>query len=89
MQRTNGNLITHLEQGIDQVGYAQVADSPDRFQPSTGEVAYGPVLTRLRELGYNGYIGAECFPKNKDALTAASDIALLARTINLKAPSNS
>ncbi len=86
MQRTNGNLITHLENGIDQVGYVQVADSPDRFQPSTGEVSYSPVLNRLRQLGYKGYIGAECFPENKDELTAASDLAIIARNISLQSP---
>jgi hydroxypyruvate isomerase len=86
MQRTNGNLITHLENGFDQVAYIQFADSPDRNQPGTGEVAYDRVFTRLRELGYTGYIGAEFFPKNKDHLQAASDIANLAKRINLSAP---
>jgi hydroxypyruvate isomerase len=49
-------------------------------------VAYGPVLLKLRELGYKGYIGAECFPKDKDDLKAASDLASLAKIIELKAP---
>lgn len=83
MQRTNGNLITHLENGFDQVAYIQFADSPDRNQPGTGEVAYGKVFTRLRELGYQGYIGAEFFPKDQNTLKAASDIARLAKQINL------
>ena len=86
MQRTNGNLITNLEDGFDQVAYTQFADSPSRNQPGTGEVAYGKVLTRLRELGYQGYIGAEFFPKDKDYLKAASDLAKLAKSINLAAP---
>ncbi|WP_440877090.1 TIM barrel protein [Thalassotalea sp. PLHSN55] len=85
MQRTNGNLITHLENGFDQVAYVQFADSPNRNQPGTGEVAYGKVFKRLRELGYQGYLGAEFFPQGKDPLTAASDIAKLAQRINLSA----
>ncbi|MCF2948873.1 TIM barrel protein [Paraglaciecola aquimarina] len=84
MQRTNGNLITNLENGFDQVAYIQFADSPSRNQPGTGEVAYGKVFTRLRELGYTGYIGAEFFPENKDSLRAASDLARLAKSINLQ-----
>ncbi|WP_448250057.1 TIM barrel protein [Thalassotalea agariperforans] len=88
MQRTNGNLITHLENGFDQVAYIQFADSPGRNQPGTGEVYYGHVFTRLRELGYQGYIGAEFFPKDKDALTAASVIANLAKSINLSNPTS-
>lgn len=87
MQRTNGNLITHLENGFDQVAYIQLADSPYRNQPGTGEVAYGNVLKRLRALGYKGYIGAEFFPLDKDVEKAASDIAYLAKEINLQAPS--
>lgn len=86
MQRTNGNLITNLEDGFDQVAYIQLADSPNRNQPGTGEVAYAKVLTRLRELGYKGYIGAEFFPEDKDALKAASDIAKLAKHIKLAKP---
>ena len=86
MQRTNGNLITNLENGFDQVAYIQFADSPGRNQPGTGEVAYDRVFTRLRELGYNGYIGAEFFPKDNDTLKAASDIAKIAKRINLAAP---
>ncbi|WP_371193772.1 TIM barrel protein [Glaciecola sp. SC05] len=86
MQRTNGNLITNLENGFDQVAYIQLADSPNRNQPGTGEVAYEKVLIRLRELGYTGFIGAEFFPENKDAQRAASDIAKLAKRINLSPP---
>lgn len=86
MQRTNGNLITHLENGFDQVAYVQFADSPARNQPGTGEVAYGKVFNRLRELGYKGFIGAEFFPEKKDALRAASDIAKLAKRIHLSNP---
>lgn len=89
MQRTNGNLITNLENGFDQVAYIQFADSPGRNQPGTGEVAYDRVFTRLRELGYTGYIGAEFFPKDKDHLKAASDIAKIAKRINLAIPAAS
>jgi hydroxypyruvate isomerase len=88
MQRTNGNLITHMENGFDQIGYIQLADSPSRHQPGTEEVSYGPVLLKLRELGYKGYIGAECFPKDKDDLKAANDLALLAKNIKLLAPNS-
>lgn len=87
MQRTNGNLITHLENGIDEVGYMQLADSPSRLQPGTEEIAFGPILTRTRELGYKGFIGAECYPKDQDSETAAIAFANLAKSINLEPPS--
>ena len=87
MQRTNGNLITNLENGFDQVAYIQFADSPNRNQPGTGEVAYGEVFKRLRALGYKGYIGAEFFPKDQNYLKASSDLAKLSKSINLQPPS--
>lgn len=71
MQRHEGNLITHLETGADKIVYMQLADSPDRHQPGTGEVNYAPVITRARELGYSGPIGLEFIPKDGNVELAA------------------
>ena len=40
MQLTEGNLIANLNDGIDQIGYIQIADVPGRHQPGTGELNY-------------------------------------------------
>ena len=40
MQRYEGNLIDNLRKGKDFIGYIQLADSPDRNEPGTGEVNY-------------------------------------------------
>ena len=60
MQLTEGALITHLKNGYDQVGYLQLADTPGRFQPGTGELNYRAILKAAWDLGYRDYVGVEC-----------------------------
>ncbi len=62
MQISEGDLCGRLKDGIDQVGYLQVADNPGRHEPGTGEVHYNRVLRQAKELGYKGYVGLECVP---------------------------
>lgn len=83
MQRTDGNLITHLTEGIDEIGYMQFADSPDRHQPGTGEISYGRVLETARCLGYSHPFGAELYPQDEDALAAVGSLTALASHYNL------
>ena len=71
MQISEGDLCGRLKDGFDQVGYVQLADHPGRMEPGTGEIQYGRVLHRLRELGYDGYIGLECTPEDGDDARAA------------------
>jgi hydroxypyruvate isomerase len=40
----------------------QVADSPGRGEPGTGEIHYPYVFGVLEELGYDGYVGLEYNP---------------------------
>jgi hydroxypyruvate isomerase len=44
------------------IGHVQVADSPARGEPGTGEIRYPYVLGVLEELGYDGYVGLEYNP---------------------------
>jgi hydroxypyruvate isomerase len=62
MQISEGDLCGHLREGIEQIGYVQLADTPGRNEPGTGEVHYNRVLRELHELGYRGYVGLECRP---------------------------
>lgn len=62
MQRMEGNLIDTLRKHIGMIGHIQVADSPQRHEPGTGEIHYTHVLTALDELGYQGYVGLEYNP---------------------------
>ena len=63
MQLSEGALIHYLREGYDQMGYLQLADTPGRFQPGTGEVNYQAVLKAAYDLGYRGYVGVECNPQ--------------------------
>ena len=63
MQISEGDLCGRLAEGFDQVGYLQLADHPGRNEPGTGEIAYWRVLKQAKELGYDGYVGLECSPK--------------------------
>jgi len=62
MQRMEGNLVANLRKHIDLIGHVQIADSPDRGEPGTGEIHYPYVLGVLEELGYDGYVGLEYNP---------------------------
>jgi hydroxypyruvate isomerase len=59
MQRMEGDLTATLERHLDEIAHVQVADSPGRGQPGTGEINFDYVFRRLGELGYRGHVGLE------------------------------
>lgn len=67
MQLSEGALIHYLREGFDQVGYLQLADTPGRNQPGTGELNYKAILKAAYDLGYRGYVGVECRPKGAES----------------------
>ncbi len=62
MQRMEGNLVATLREYIGVIGHVQVADSPGRGGPGTGEIHYPFVLAELEGLGYDGHVGLEYNP---------------------------
>jgi hydroxypyruvate isomerase len=62
VQRTQGNVVATLRRLIDRVGHVQIADSPGRGEPGTGELAYRYILGELDSLGYPGRVGLEYRP---------------------------
>ena len=62
MQRMEGNLVANLREHIGLIGHVQIADSPGRGEPGTGEIHYPFVLGELERLGYEGYVGLEYNP---------------------------
>jgi hydroxypyruvate isomerase len=59
MQRMEGDLTATIERHIGAIAHVQIADSPGRGQPGSGEINFDYVLGRLDELGYDGYVGLE------------------------------
>lgn len=61
-QRMEGNLIAFFADHIGQIGHIQIADSPDRHEPGTGEIDYDYVFERIDALGYDGWVSLEYKP---------------------------
>ncbi len=71
MQRMEGNLIATLRDQIRWIGHIQIADSPERHGPGTGEIHFSHVLSVLDTLGYQGYIGLEYNPTTNSEASLA------------------
>jgi hydroxypyruvate isomerase len=61
-QRMSGNLAATIAARIGQIGHVQIADSPDRHEPGTGEINYPFVLQALDDAGYDGWVSLEYRP---------------------------
>jgi hydroxypyruvate isomerase len=62
MQRMEGNLAATLEEHLADIAHVQIADSPGRGEPGTGEINFDFLLPHLDELGYGGFVGLEYRP---------------------------
>lgn len=61
-QRTQGNMTTTLAARMPLIGHIQIADSPDRHEPGTGEINYPFILQAIDDAGYDGWISLEYRP---------------------------
>lgn len=71
MQRMEGNIIATLQEHIAHIGHIQLADSPGRHEPGTGELHYPHILAALDTLAYQGYIGLEYNPSSSSEASFA------------------
>jgi hydroxypyruvate isomerase len=62
MQRMEGNLSATLRAHRERIAHVQIADSPGRGEPGTGEINFPYLFGVLEEIGYAGYIGLEYVP---------------------------
>jgi hydroxypyruvate isomerase len=65
LQRTQGNLVATVRSFADRIGHVQIADSPDRHEPGTGEIDYRFVLDEIDQAGYRGCVGLEYRPRGR------------------------
>jgi hydroxypyruvate isomerase len=68
MQRMEGDLTATVERHIGGIAHVQIADSPGRGEPGTGEINFDYFLRRLEELGYEGHVGLEYKPSGGDTI---------------------
>jgi hydroxypyruvate isomerase len=61
-QRMEGNICSTVEQFLPQIGHIQIADSPARNEPGTGELNYPYILKHLDRIGYEGWVSLEYKP---------------------------
>jgi hydroxypyruvate isomerase len=65
LQITEGDLAHRIRGLMDIAGHVQVANPPDRREPSEGETNYPYLFALLDELGYSGWIGCEYRPAGR------------------------
>ena len=58
-QISEGNIINHMQQYYDLIGYFQIGDVPGRREPYTGEMNYQNIFKAIHAKGYKGILGGE------------------------------
>lgn len=61
-QVMQGDLATTIRANSDITGHIQIANPPERTEPSRGEINYDHVFDVILETGYRGWIGCEYRP---------------------------
>ena len=62
MQVMEGDLLPTIQAHFARIAHIQIADTPGRHEPGTGEINYRFILAKLDELGYGGWVGCEYKP---------------------------
>jgi hydroxypyruvate isomerase len=62
MQIMEGDLAATIEKFLPRIAHIQIADTPGRHQPGTGEINFPFVFDHLDRIGYAGWIGCEYRP---------------------------
>jgi hydroxypyruvate isomerase len=63
--RTEGDVITRLQDLLPIIGHIQFASVPDRGTPDHGEIDYRSVFSEVRALGWSAPLGAEYKPQGE------------------------
>ncbi len=62
MQIMEGDLAPTLAARLPRIGHVQIADTPGRHEPGTGEINFRFLLRHLDGIGYRGFVGCEYRP---------------------------
>ncbi len=63
MQIMQGDLARTIEKHMNKIKHMQIADNPSRHEPGTGEINFEFLFSHIDQIGYDGWIGCEYFPK--------------------------
>jgi len=77
MQIMEGDLAPTLEARLPRIGHVQIADTPGRHEPGTGEINFRFLLRHLDRIGYRGLVGCEYRPlgRTEDGLGWMREVA--------------
>jgi hydroxypyruvate isomerase len=64
MQIMEGDLAPTIARHLAYIPHMQMADTPGRHEPGTGEINYDWLFQHIDALGYQGWIGCEYKPKS-------------------------
>ncbi|WP_457027997.1 TIM barrel protein [Kitasatospora sp. P5_F3] len=64
LARNGEDLAAVIATHADKIGHVQIADTPARNEPGTGELDFEDLFARLTAAGYTGRIGLEYRPAN-------------------------
>ena len=59
------DVLSALQENIENIGHIQFADCPGRHQPLTGQIDYQAIFAYLATSRYTGYIAAEYRPQSQ------------------------
>jgi hydroxypyruvate isomerase len=77
VQIMHGDILRRLEQCKDVIGHIHTAGNPGRCEiGSAQEINYPPVMRKLLEIGYTGYVGHEFIP-TQDPMTGLREAVSL------------
>jgi len=62
-QKHEGNALEQFKQLLPHIFHVQIASVPERHEPNTGVLDYGPVFATIDACVYTGYVGCEYRPK--------------------------
>jgi hydroxypyruvate isomerase len=65
MQVMEGDLSRTIEDNLRRIAHMQLADTPGRHEPGTGEINFDFLLPHIDRLGYDGWIGCEYRPAGR------------------------
>jgi hydroxypyruvate isomerase len=67
MQIMEGNLAPTIARHFDRISHFQIADTPGRHEPGTGEINYPFLFRFIDQLEYDGWMGCEYKPETTTA----------------------
>ena len=77
VQIMNGDVIRRIEQCKDVIGHIHTAGNPGRAElDDKQEINYPPIMRKLLEIGYQGYVGQEFIP-TRDPLVGLTEAVKL------------